>query len=125
MLESTALLCEEKKSISVDSWISNNVLFSDQTGKMSGRRIRLDLGDFVLDIGSHRWMFLSDVKFSTMSDLVEKLKEEYTQLEEEDMVQVFMDGDFVIPPWESIQILQSGDLVRVVRTTGKNRKGQD
>ena len=92
---------------------------------MSGRRIRLDLSDFVLDIGSHRWMFLSDDKFSTVSDLVEQLKEEYTQLEAEDMVQVFMDGDFVIPPWESIEILQSGDLVRVVRTTGKNRKGQD
>ena len=45
---------------------------------MSGRRIRLDLSDFVLDIGSHRWMFLSDLKFSTVSDLVEQLKEEYT-----------------------------------------------
>jgi len=91
---------------------------------MSGRRIRLDLSDFVLDIGSHRWMFLSDGKFSTVSDLVDQLKEEYTQLEEEDMVQVFMDGDFVIPPWESIEILQSGDLVRVVRTVGKDRKDQ-
>jgi len=92
---------------------------------MSGRRIRLDLSDFVLDIGSHRWMFLSDVKFSTVSDLVDQLKEEYTQLKADDMVQVFMDGDFVIPSWESIEILQSGDLVRVVRTTGKNRKEQE
>jgi hypothetical protein len=38
---------------------------------------------------------------------------------------VFMEGDFVIPPWESIEIVQSGDLVRVVRTAGKNRKDQD
>ena len=74
---------------------------------MSGRRIRLDLSDFVLDIGSHRWMFLSDGKFSTVSDFVDQLKEEYTQLEAEDMVQLFMEGDFVIPSWESIEILQS------------------
>merc|ERR1719186_1566672 len=43
------------------------------------------------------------------------------------MVQVFMDGDFVIPPWESIEIiiLQSGDLVRVVRTQKKGKKKKD
>jgi len=89
---------------------------------MSGRRIRLDLSDFVLDLGSHRWMFLKDSKFSTVSDLVEQLKEEYIQLDEDDAVQVFMDGDFVIPPWESIEILQSGDLVKIVRTVGKEKK---
>jgi len=88
---------------------------------MSGRRIRLDLSDFVLDVGSHRWMFLSDAKFATVSDLVEQLKVEYTQLEDDDLVQVFMDGDFVIPPWESIEILQSGDLLRVVKTVAKEK----
>jgi len=80
----------------------------------------LDLSDFVLDVGSHRWMFLSDSKFSTVSDLVEQLKAEYMQLEEGDLVQVFMGGDFVIPPWESIEILQSGDLLRVVKTVSKD-----
>jgi len=80
----------------------------------------LDLSDFVLDVGSHRWMFLSDSKFSTVSDLVEQLKAEYMQLEEGDLVQVFMDGNFVIPPWESIEILQSGDLLRVVKTVSKD-----
>ena len=87
---------------------------------MSGRRIRLDLSDFVLDVGSHRWMFLSDSKFSTVSDLVEQLKAEYMQLEEGDLVQVFMEGNFVIPPWESIEILQSGDLLRIVKTVSKD-----
>eukprot|EP00092_Neocalanus_flemingeri_P027967 GFUD01030364.1.p1 GENE.GFUD01030364.1~~GFUD01030364.1.p1 ORF type:complete len:579 (-),score=205.60 GFUD01030364.1:61-1797(-) len=86
---------------------------------MSGRRIKLDLSDFVKDVGYHRWMFLSDTKFTTVSDLVEQLREEYSQLDREDMVQVFMGGEFVIPPWESIQILQAGDLVRVVRTVTK------
>jgi hypothetical protein len=89
---------------------------------MGGRRIKLDLSDFVAGIDCHRWMFLSDDKFATVGDLVEQLREEYSQLEKNTMVQVFMGGEFVIPHLEPIQILQSGDLVRVVQDQRKRKR---
>ena len=84
----------------------------------------MDLSDFVLDVGSHRWMFLG-AKFATVSELVEQLKKEYMQVGEEEQVQLFMTGpagEFVIPPGESIDIFQSGDLVRVVKNATKRKR---
>ena len=89
---------------------------------MGGRRIKVDLSDFVESIGCHRWMFLSDDKFATVGDLVEQLREEYSQLKKNTMVEVFMGGEFVIPHLEPIQILQSGDLVRVVHDQRKRER---
>lgn len=37
-----------------------------------GRRIKLDLSNFVRDGGSHRWMYLPDQSFSTVSDVIER-----------------------------------------------------
>ena len=39
--------------------------------EMGGKRIKLDLNDFLESIGCHRWMFLSDDLFATVGDLVE------------------------------------------------------
>ena len=89
---------------------------------MSGRRLRLDLSDFVIDAGAKRWIFLSDQKFSTVSDLIDQLKDEYTQLTKEDTVHIFMDGDFVIPSWESIEIFQSGDILKIKKINGTNKR---
>ena len=77
-----------------------------------GRRIKLDLSSFVHDGGSHRWMYLPDQSFSTVSYVVDRLKSEDSQLSEDDLV-ILMLEDFILPAWENINVLQSGDLVRV------------
>merc|ERR1712098_550025 len=84
----------------------------------SGRRIKLDLSDFVSDAGCKRWMYLSDGTVSTVSDLVDILRSEYTQIGENDVVSLLLDN-FILPHWETINILQSGDLLTVVRNKFK------
>jgi len=81
---------------------------------MSGRRIKLNLSDFVSDAGCKRWMYLSEGAVSTVSDLVDILRSEYTQIGENDLVTLLLDN-YILPHWESIDILQSGDLVTVIR----------
>ena len=44
------------------------------TNVSGGRRIRLNLEDFVHDDGCHRWMFLSGESVTTVRDLVDKLR---------------------------------------------------
>ena len=80
-----------------------------------GRRIKLDLTDFVKDAGGQRWMFVSRDDFSTISDVVDRLREEHHQLGQHDLVTLLLDN-FTLPPWESVELLQSGDLVKVYRT---------
>ena len=79
------------------------------------RRIKLDLTDFVKDAGGQRWMFVSRDDFSTISDVVDRLREEHQQLGQHDIVTLLLDN-FTLPPWESVELLQSGDLVKVCRT---------
>ena len=80
-----------------------------------GRRIKMDLTDFVKDVGAQRWMFVRPESFSTISDVVERLRGEYQQLGESDLVTLFLE-DFSLPAWETVELLQEGDLVRVCRT---------
>ena len=80
-----------------------------------GRRIKLDLTDFVKDAGGQRWMFVSRDDFSTISDVVDRLREEHQQLGQHHLVTLLLDN-FTLPPWESVELLQSGDLVKVCRT---------
>ena len=80
-----------------------------------GRRIKLDLTDFVKDAGGQRWMFVSREEFSTISDVVDRLREEHQQLGQHDLVTLLLDN-FTLPPWESVELLQSGDLVKVCRS---------
>ena len=80
-----------------------------------GRRIKLDLTDFVKDAEGQRWMFVSRDDFSTISDVVDRLREEHQQLGQHDIVTLLLDN-FTLPPWESVELLQSGDLVKVCRT---------
>ena len=80
-----------------------------------GRRIKLDLSNFVGDGGSLRWMFVADREVSLVSDLADKLRAEYSQLRDGDTLTLQLDG-FLLPPWEPATILQSGDLVTVLRT---------
>ena len=79
------------------------------------QRIKLDLTDFVKDAGGQRWMFVSRDDFSTISDVVDRLREEHQQLGQHDIVTLLLDN-FTLPPWESVELLQSGDLVKVCRT---------
>jgi len=88
---------------------------------MSGRRIKLNLSDFVSDAGCKRWMYLSEGAVSTVSDLVDILRSEYTQIGENDLVTLLLDN-FILPHWESIDILQSGDLVTVIRNKTKTKQ---
>ena len=46
-------------------------LYQNMKYEMGGKRIKLDLNDFLESIGCHRWMFLSDDLFATVGDLVE------------------------------------------------------
>ena len=89
-----------------------NSIFPDMSG---GRRIKLDLTDFVKDAGGQRWMFVSREEFSTISDVVERLREEHQQLAQPHLVTLLLDN-FTLPPWESVELLQSGDLVKVCRS---------
>ena len=41
-------------------------------------------------------------------------RSEYTQIGENDLVTLLLDN-YILPHWESIDILQSGDLVTVIR----------
>ena len=75
----------------------------------------MDLTDFVKDAGGQRWMFVSREDFSTISDVVDRLREEHQQLGQHDLVTLLLDN-FTLPPWESVELLQSGDLVKVCRT---------
>ena len=88
------------------------MIFPEMSG---GRRIKLDLTDFVKDAGGQRWMFVSRDDFSTISDVVDRLREEHQQLGQHDLVTLLLDN-FTLPPWESVELLQSGDLVKVRRT---------
>ena len=92
--------------------IERDLIFPDMVGK---QRIKLDLTDFVKDAGGQRWMFVSRDDFSTISDVVDRLREEHQQLGQHDIVTLFLDN-FTLPPWESVELLQSGDLVKVCRT---------
>merc|ERR550519_2095077 len=56
-----------------------------------------------------------------MSDLAEKIKEEYNQCQDGDSLSLFLDG-FLLPPWEPIKILKNGDLVKVMRKTGAQKR---
>ena len=80
-----------------------------------GRRIRLDLSDFVKDAGGKRWMFVSSEDFSTISDVVDRMREEHKQLGQKYIVTLHLNS-FILPSWESVELLQSGDLVKVRRT---------
>ena len=80
-----------------------------------GRRIKLDLSDFVKEAGGKRWMFVSQEEFSTISDVVARLREEHKQLGQKYIVTLLLDN-FTLPSWESVELLQSGDLVKVFRT---------
>ena len=73
---------------------------------MTGRRVKLDLSDFVTGGGARRWMYLSDDKMSTVSDIVDRLREEYSQLGEGDRVTLYLDN-YELPDWEDINIVQS------------------
>ena len=82
---------------------------------VGGRRIKLDLTDFVKDTGGQRWMFVNPEDLSTISDVVDRLREEHKQLGQQYIITLFLDN-FILPSWESVELLQSGDLVKVCRT---------
>ena len=48
-------------------------------------------------------------------------RSEYTQIGENDLVTLLLDN-FILPHWESIDILQSGDLVTVIRNKTKTKQ---
>jgi len=77
------------------------------------RRVKLDLSDFVLDVGSHRWLLLVPGAMVTVGDLLTRLRGEYEQVEEGDGLTVFLDGQYMVPPWEPLAILREGDQLRI------------
>ena len=120
-----------------------------------GVRVKLDLSDFVLDVGARRWILLTPGKMVrdsplnlprsmcfymsiqvTVGDLLEKIRSEYGQVKnnnirlwstinvltnkvkEEDGLTVFLEEQFVVPPWEPLGILKEGDLLRVTLSRG-------
>jgi len=83
-----------------------------------GIRVKLDLSDFVMDVGARRWMLITPGKMVTVGDLLEKLRGEYGQVGEEDNLTVFLEEQFLVPPWEPLNILKEGDLLRVTLSRG-------
>ena len=73
----------------------------------------------------------------TVGNLLEKLRGEYGQVSkiqnvnslscpqvlskvgEEDNLTVFLEEQFLVPPWEPLNILKEGDLLRVTLSRGK------
>ena len=124
----------------------------------SGVRVKLDLSDFVLDVGARRWILLIPGKMVqqdslsnsiyhgtnvlksltqvTVSDLLEKIRGEYGQVlkimadlgvfvnvlpikvKEGDTLTVFLEDQFMVPPWEPLAILKEGDLLRLTLSQG-------
>jgi len=87
-------------------------------GPSSGVRVKLDLSDFVLDVGARRWILLLPGKMVTVGDLLEKIRDEYGQVNEGDTLTVFLEEQFMVPPWEPLGILKEGDLLRVTLSQG-------
>ena len=85
------------------------------TKMTDGKRIKLDLTDFVKDAGGQRWMFVSREDFSTIRDVEDRLREQHQKLGQHDIVTLLLDN-FTLPPSESVELLQSGDVVKVCRT---------
>jgi len=83
-----------------------------------GIRVKLDLSDFVMDVGARRWMLITPGKMVTVGDLLEKLRGEYGQVGEEDNLTVFLEEQFLVPPWEPLNILKEDDLLRVTLSRG-------
>jgi len=81
---------------------------------MGGFRIRLDLSDFVKDVGMHRVMFLPKEEILTIADLEQKIRGEYDQCTPDTNILLFIQDGFLIPSWEPIQVLQNDDKVKVV-----------
>ena len=70
----------------------------------------------------------------TVGDLLEKIRGEYGQVrkimldsifnllpikvKEEDTLTVFLEEQFMVPPWEPLGILKEGDLLRVTLSQG-------
>ena len=65
-------------------------------GSALGRRIKLDLSNFVGDGGSLRWMFVADREVSLVSDLADKLRAEYNQLQDGNTVTLPLNS-FLLP----------------------------
>jgi hypothetical protein len=84
-----------------------------QSMAASGRRVKLDLSSFVRDAGSHRWMLLAPGRLSTVGDLLLQLRAEYPQVEEADTLTLFLEEQYMVPPWEPLDILEKGDQLRV------------
>lgn len=83
-----------------------------------GVRVKLDLSDFVLDAGARRWILLIPGKMVTVGDLLDKIRGEYGQVKEGDTLTVFLEEQFMVPPWEPLAILKEGDLLRVTLSQG-------
>lgn len=90
---------------------------------MTDLRIRLDLSDFVHGMNAKRWMHLSGDKVSLVADIVDIIRGEYEEVEDDDCVNLFLDG-FSLLSWEPVKILKNGDLVKGFLLKGKTKKRQ-
>ena len=57
------------------------------------------------------------VKFDKVDSLV--MSRVSSKVGEEDNLTVFLEEQFLVPPWEPLNILKEGDLLRVTLSRGK------
>ena len=68
-------------------------------------------------------LLLHKSRFSTIGDLIEQLSKDYKNVIGEDTLSLYLENCF-LPPWESIQILQRDDYLKVVRHLEKRDQDQ-
>ena len=90
-----------------------------------GLRIRLDLSDFVTDYTKFRWIFLSPDGFTTVSDLIDHIRSEYSACESDDIITLFLQEPYCLPSWESIRVLKDSDIVKVKLSKSRRKRKRE
>jgi len=80
---------------------------------MPGLRIKLDLTDFIHNVYSKRVMYLDLETVRTVADLENKIRDEHAECGQHQIL-MFLQGGFLLTTWESIQVLNNEDLIKVV-----------
>ena len=60
---------------------------------------------------------LSDIRFSIIGDIIEYLTKDYKNILVGETISLYVEN-CLLPPWETAQILQPGDCIKVVRNPG-------
>ena len=67
---------------------------------------------------------LSDIRFVTIGDMIDYLMKDYKNTLIGETISLYIDN-CLLPPWETAQILQPGDCIKVARNHVSNDNGNE